>query len=66
MHWGQALVSRAHPAEGACASVECSSWGCVSGLTSFLLDSCSDHRVTSFRDLVHAQEEDDEEEEGQR
>ncbi|XP_062361189.1 NSFL1 cofactor p47 isoform X3 [Cinclus cinclus] len=26
----------------------------------------SDHRVTSFRDLVHAQEEDDEEEEGQR
>lgn len=27
---------------------------------------CSDHRVTSFRDLVHAQEDDDEEEEGQR
>uniref|UniRef100_G1N598 NSFL1 cofactor n=1 Tax=Meleagris gallopavo TaxID=9103 RepID=G1N598_MELGA len=26
----------------------------------------SDHRVTSFRDLVHAQEDDDEEEEGQR
>ncbi|KAM9296379.1 NSFL1 cofactor p47 [Gastrophryne carolinensis] len=26
----------------------------------------SDHRVTSFRDLVHAQEEDEEEEEGQR
>uniref|UniRef100_A0A8D0HIW5 NSFL1 cofactor n=1 Tax=Sphenodon punctatus TaxID=8508 RepID=A0A8D0HIW5_SPHPU len=26
----------------------------------------SDHRVTSFRDLVHAQEDDEEEEEGQR
>lgn len=26
----------------------------------------SDHRVTSFRDLVHAQEEEEEEEEGQR
>ncbi|KAM8947505.1 NSFL1 cofactor p47 [Pelodytes ibericus] len=26
----------------------------------------SDHRVTSFRDLVHAQEEEDEEDEGQR
>uniref|UniRef100_A0A8C8R6F7 NSFL1 cofactor p47 n=1 Tax=Pelusios castaneus TaxID=367368 RepID=A0A8C8R6F7_9SAUR len=26
----------------------------------------SDHRVTSFRDLVHAQEDDDEDEEGQR
>ncbi|KAK4812643.1 hypothetical protein QYF61_012153 [Mycteria americana] len=28
--------------------------------------AASDHRVTSFRDLVHAQEDDDEEEEGQR
>lgn len=46
--------------------MECSSWECVWRLTSFLLDFCSDHRVTSFRDLVHAQEEDDEEEEGQR
>lgn len=63
---GQVLVNRAHLAEGACVSVDCSSWECVSRLTSFLLDFCSDHRVTSFRDLVHAQEEDDEEEEGQR
>ncbi|XP_067163571.1 NSFL1 cofactor p47 isoform X1 [Apteryx mantelli] len=31
-----------------------------------LLIRASDHRVTSFRDLVHAQEDDDEEEEGQR
>uniref|UniRef100_A0A8C3MPW0 NSFL1 cofactor n=1 Tax=Geospiza parvula TaxID=87175 RepID=A0A8C3MPW0_GEOPR len=59
-------LNRAHLAEGACCSVECSSWECVWRLTSFLLDFCSDHRVTSFRDLVHAQEEDDEEEEGQR
>ncbi|XP_026581225.1 NSFL1 cofactor p47-like, partial [Pseudonaja textilis] len=28
--------------------------------------AASDHRVTSFRDLVHAQEEEEEEEEGQR
>lgn len=38
---------------------------CVMRLTYFS-DFCSDHRVTSFRDLVHAQEDDDEEEEGQR
>lgn len=63
---GEVLVSRAHLAVAACCSVECSSWECVSRLTSFVLDFCSDHRVTSFRDLVHAQEEDDEEEEGQR
>lgn len=64
--WGQVLLDRAHLAGGACCSVECSSWKCVPRLTSFLLDFCSDHRVTSFRDLVHAQEEEDEEEEGQR
>lgn len=31
-----------------------------------MINFCSDRRVTSFRDLVHAQEDDDEEEEGQR
>lgn len=44
-----------------CARVWAVSWGWRA-----LIDFCSDHRVTSFRDLVHAQEDDDEEEEGQR